>query len=426
MASNDTSSNGYWQPAEPPLKRILFVDDEVEVLDSLRDALRRYRHQWNVRFASSGEAALAELAAEPADVVVSDIQMPGMNGAALLAGIQQLHPATIRIVLSGYANHEFIARAAPAAHRILGKPCNVELLSLVLERSCTLHALSEVTEKYRLTVATTTLPSRPELYSEITDVIADLRSTPEDIAAVIERDVAMTAKVLQLANSAFFSDGRSVASVLDAVLNLGPETIKSLTVSAETFGSLVPASIHGFSLERFQEHAILVARIARGILPDGEAQQDAVTAALLHDIGKLVAITDDRERWDRLTVEARHRGLPRYAVEKDIEEVTHAATGAYLLALWGLPLGVVEAVAGHHDLTLLPRDSLDATAAVHIADALAHEVRPELGDGAPPVSLDCAALERLGVSGQLDRWRELATRAARATGEQPVAAAIAA
>jgi HD-like signal output (HDOD) protein len=110
-------------------------------------------------------------------------------------------------------------------------------------------------------------------------------------------------------------------------------------------------------------------------------------------------------------------------VEKDVEEVTHAATGAYLLALWGLPLGVVEAVAGHHDLALLPGSCLDATAAVHIADALAHEVRPELGDGAPAASLDCSSLERLGVSDELSRWRALAADCATsAADELPVAA----
>ena len=91
--------------------------------------------------------------------------------------------------------------------------------------------------------------------------------------------------------------------------------------------------------------------------------------------------------------------------------MTHAATGAYLLALWGLPLAVVEAVAGHHDLGILPGESLDATVAVHVADVLAHEARPELGDGTPPPSVDLAYLERLGVTDQLHGWRELAAAA---------------
>jgi putative nucleotidyltransferase with HDIG domain len=410
---NDPSPPGYWQPAEPPRKRILFADDEPQVLDSLRDALRRYRHQWDVRFASGGEEALAALESEPADIIVSDIQMPRMNGATLLHRVQDRYPATIRIVLSGYADCEIVARAAPAAHRILAKPCDLDALRLLLERSCALHDLSEVAEMYRLTVAATTLPSRPALYGELTEVVADARSSTEDIAAVIERDVAMSAKILQLANSAFFGGGRSVAEVRDAVVHLGADTIKSLTVSAEAFGKLAPAGIDSHTIDGFQAHALLVARIAGAVAADGDTKRDAITAALLHDIGKLVAISDDRDRWARITQEGRHRRMPRHQVEKELEEVTHAATGAYLLALWGLPLGVVEAVAGHHDPRLLPGESFDVTAAVHIADALAHELRPDLGDGTPPPLLDFAYVERLGVTAaQLERWRELAAEAA--------------
>jgi putative nucleotidyltransferase with HDIG domain len=415
-------TDSLWEPAERPLKRILFVDDELDLLDSLGDALRRYRNVWQLRFATGGDAALAALEAEPADVVVCDIQMPVMNGAALLSKIQELYPSTIRIVLSGYADCEIVAHAATAAHRILAKPCDLDALCLNLERSCTLHELSEVAELYRLTAATTTLPSRPGLYTEITHLIADPLSTADEIAAVIEQDMAMTAKVLQLANSAFFGNGRSVTGVREAVAYLGVDTIKSLTLSAETFGKLAPEGIEGFSIEAFQQHAILVARIAGGILEPGEAQQDAITAGLLHDIGKLVAISDDRRRWCEISEEARALRYPRHNVEKDREGVTHAATGAYLLALWGLPLGVVEAVAGHHDPALLPGVTLDAIAAVHIADALAHEVKPELGDGTPAPVIDPAYLDRLDVAAELPRWRGLARDAAETLAE-PAAAA---
>ncbi len=124
-------------------KRVLFVDDQVEVLDGLRDALRRYRRAWRMRFVTGGAAALAALEAEPVDVIVSDIQMPGMDGAELLALVQERYPATIRIVLSD-ANTASSTRAATIAHRILAKPCNVDdLVGLVVERSCASHELSD-------------------------------------------------------------------------------------------------------------------------------------------------------------------------------------------------------------------------------------------------------------------------------------------
>ncbi len=368
-----------------------------------------------MRFAAGGMAALAELEAEAVDVIVSDMRMPGMDGAELLALVQERYPSTIRIVLSGYAKTESIARAATVAHRILAKPCNVEDLRLVVERSCALHELTEHAEQLRVTAAATTLPSCPGLYMEITRILAEPASGPNEIAAVIERDTAMTAKLLQLANSAFFAINRSVSRVRDAVVFLGSDTIKALTLSAEAFGKLAPRGMQGFSIEEFQHDATLSARIAAAILPAGAAQQDAITAALLHDIGQLVSIADDRQRWQRLVEEAQRRELALHLVEQELQGITHAATGAFLLSLWGLPDGVVEAVAHHHDPGAVPGGTLDAVAAVHIADALAHEARPSPGGRTPPPPLlDLAFLDRIGASPRLGQWRELAAESERA------------
>jgi HD-like signal output (HDOD) protein len=395
-----------------PRKRVVFVDDDQDVLDGLRDALDIYRRVWRMRFAISGHTALAELEEEPADVIVSDLQMPGMDGAVLLARVQALYPATIRVVLSGYANPKVIARVATVAHRILAKPCDVDELGLVIERSCALHELTGQAEEYRRSAAATTLPSAPGLYMEITRVLADPSAGPDAVAAVIERDPAMTAKVLQLANSAFFGVGRQVSRARDAVVYLGSDTIKALTLSAEAVGKLAPRGLPGFSIEDFQAHASLVARIAAGIVPKGAVQQDAITAGLLHDIGQLVWIADDPSGWRQLSEQAERSAQPLHEIEQEVQGITHAATGAYLLSLWGLPDGVVEAVAHHHDPLDVPGTALDAVAAVHIAEALAHEVQPGLGAGPPPPRLDVGYLERLGVGSRLAQWRALARAAA--------------
>jgi HD-like signal output (HDOD) protein len=392
-------------------KRVMFVDDERDVLDGLCDAMYCYDRGWRMRFAVSGEAALAELESEPADVIVTDLQMPGMDGTALLARVQERYPATIRIVLSGYADTGMVARAAMVAHRLLAKPCKADELGLVVERSCALHELTKQAELYRVTAAAGTLPSCPGLYMEITRLIADPATGPDEIAQAIELDTAMTAKVLQLANSAFFGIGRRVNRVRDAVVYLGVDAIKTLILSVEAVGKLAPTGVAGFSIEQFQLHATLVASIAAGILPKGAAQQDAITAALLHDIGVLISIADDRERWRRINEEAQRRQLPLQDVEQETQGITHAATGAYLLSLWGLPDGVVEAVAHHHDPGVVLGAGLDAVAAVHIADALAHEVQPFDGGPAPPM-LDETFVDRLAVGTRLDEWRALAASAA--------------
>jgi putative nucleotidyltransferase with HDIG domain len=239
------------------------------------------------------------------------------------------------------------------------------------------------------------------------------------VSAVLERDVAMSAKVLQLANSALFGLTSTVTSVRDAVMYLGVDTIRSLALSAEAFGKVAPRGSAEFSLDEFQAHAMLVARITASILPAGRTQQEAVTAALLHDIGKLVLVSDDDRRWAQLNDRARERNVPLHVVEEQTDGVTHADIGAHLLSLWGLPDGIVEAVAHHHDPAGVDGLAFDGIAAVHIANGLANELHPAAEDRAPAAGLDLELLDRLGLRPRLDLWRQRARELADAADASP-------
>jgi DNA-binding NarL/FixJ family response regulator len=111
---------------------VLFVDDEPQVLEGLRDLLRPQRLRWELRFASTSQAALQEMERHPADVVVSDLHMPGLTGSTLLALIEAWHPASKRIVLSGHVRTEGDIRA----HAVLAKPCDAGDLVRAIEQAC--------------------------------------------------------------------------------------------------------------------------------------------------------------------------------------------------------------------------------------------------------------------------------------------------
>jgi HD-like signal output (HDOD) protein len=298
--------------------------------------------------------------------------------------------------------------ATIVSHRLLSKPCNLEDLSVLIKRSCALHERTGEVEAFRRTMATTALPSRPGVYMELNRVLSDSDWQPHQVSAVLEHDVAMSAKVLQLANSALFGLTSTVTSVRDAVMYLGVDTIRSLALTAEAFGKVAPRGSAEFSLDEFQAHAMLVARITASILPAGRAQQEAVTAALLHDIGKLVLISDGDRRWSELNDEARERNVPVHVVETERDGVTHAHIGAHLLSLWGLPDGIVEAVGHHHDPAAVDGLAFDGVAAVHIANGLANELAPA-GDGdAPAAGPQLELLDRLGLRPRLELWRQRA------------------
>ena len=390
-------------------KRILFVDDTPDTFGDLKDALGPSGAAWQVEYAADGDAALAALEREPADVVIAEDQMASTDCVTLLTRIRDQHPTTIRMIVSATTKPGL---ATIVSHRLLSKPCNVDELAVLIKRSCALHERTGEVEAFRKTMATTALPSRPGVYMELNQVLSDPDWQPHQVSAVLERDVAMSAKVLQLANSALFGLTSTVTSVRDAVMYLGVDTIRSLSLTAEAFGKVSPRGSADFSLDSFQSHAMLVARITASILPAGRAQQEAVTAALLHDIGKLVLISDGSRRGAQLTEQARRRQVPMHVVEQETDGVTHAHVGAHLLSLWGLPDGIVEAVAHHHDPGSVDGLAFDGVAAVHIANGLANEIAP-VAEGEPPrAGLDVELLDRLGLRPRLELWRSRARQLA--------------
>jgi putative nucleotidyltransferase with HDIG domain len=403
-ATRDLEASLAASPEAAP-KRILFVDDSPDTFVDLQEALALTGAAWHVEHAPGGDAALAALERAPVDVLVAEDQMAAMDGVTLLTRVRDQHPTTIRMILSATTKPGL---ATIVSHRFLSKPCNVDELAVLIKRSCALHERTGEVEAFRKTMATTALPSRPGVYMELNRVLSDPDWQPHQVSAVLERDVAMSAKVLQLANSALFGLTSTVASVRDAVMYLGVDTIRSLSLTAEAFGKVTPRGASDFSLDQFQAHAMLVARIAASILPAGRAQQEAITAALLHDIGKLVLVCDGDRRWAHLNERARERQVPLHVVEQETDGVTHAAVGAHLLSLWGLPDPIVEAVAHHHDPTSVDGLAFDCVAAVHVANGLANEIVPVPEGVASPAGLDVELIDRLGVRPRLDVWRSRA------------------
>jgi CheY-like chemotaxis protein len=123
--------------AETPrsMRHILFVDDDPNVLDGLRDALRPRRHEWRMTFVTSGEAAVSLLEHTPVDIIFCDLRMPGMDGATLLTKVAQMQPGAVRIVLSGQADSATIGQVTAVAHQVLVKPSPIEEVMLVIERA---------------------------------------------------------------------------------------------------------------------------------------------------------------------------------------------------------------------------------------------------------------------------------------------------
>jgi HD-like signal output (HDOD) protein len=329
------------------MTRVLFVDDEQEVLEGLRDLLRRQRRDWTMTFALGGQAALAELEASQYDIVVSDVRMPGLDGPSLLEHVQELYPGMARIVLSGQTDEAAAVRTASVAHRSLAKPCPHRELVAAIESACAVRELLLDTA-VRDAVGAARLPSAPTVYRALQRALASPDPSLAEVAAVIEDDVALCAKVLQLVNSSFFGLGRRITRVHEAAVYLGLGTLKALVLSVEVFGAFDTApAVAGFDVAKLDAHSRLVARAAADLARPGSAG-DGLTAGLLHDVGVLVLAAHRPDRLEPLLFESARRGASLHEVEAERYGVTHAEIGAYLLALWNLPDELVTAVSAHH------------------------------------------------------------------------------
>ena len=394
------------------MKRILFVDDESKILDGIRRMLHAERKRWDMQFAVGGEEALRACEAGGFDVVISDMRMPGMDGATLLGHIRDRYPSTARIVLSGYAESALATRAVPVAHRFLTKPCNAAELQATIERVCTLQEILGAPELQKVVGAVSELPSLSSTYASLTQAVRDPNTSISQVARVIEKDVAMSAKVLQLVNSAFFGLAQNVTSLQSAVSHLGMETIKNLALATETFRVFVPNSIPQSVCETMQRHAHRTAAIAGTLPVDSKTRDVTVVAALLHDIGRLILASKMPDVFCAMLANAREHNCEPYEAEKEMLGVSHAEIGAYLLGLWGIPNLAVEAIAHHHCPTRIPHSVFDSSIAVYLADLLANEldVHPQDSDGAKLPEFDRACLETLGLLPRYAEFRQLASK----------------
>ncbi len=231
----------------------------------------------------------------------------------------------------------------------------------------------------------------------------------ERVSEIISRDVGMTAKILQLVNSAFFGLPEPAATPLDAACFLGLTTIRALVLSIHVFSQFDAAAIRNFSVDQFTAHSWRTAQAAKKIaqlqhcsepMPD-----QCFLAGLLHDVGQLILAAEMPRRYTVVLRAARETARPLWRVEQAEFGATHAEVGAYLLGLWGLPNPVVEAVALHHRPSQCVDRGFSPAFAVHVADALVHQSQPK-ADAEVLYEIDLPSLAALGLGDRLDVWKE--------------------
>lgn len=380
--------------------RVLFVDDELRILEGIERMLFHLADEWDITCVESGAAALKELEEDPYDVIVTDMRMPEMDGATLLTEVHKRFPEVVRIVLTGQADMETTLRTVSIAHQFLSKPLMPDVLVAVIERTFGLQALLSNEAVREVVGQIRHIPSVPRLYMQLSRALEEPNTSVNDVADIVSQDPAMCAKLLQLVNSAFFGQALVITGVAQAVTRLGFQIVRDLVLMVEVFRTPKTAQrIEGFSVEAQQQHALRSALLARKLLPDQKESDAAFTAAMLHDIGKLIMATELPDKLAAALALSHSEAMPLPQAEKQIIGASHAEIGAYLLGLWALPHAIVEAVANHHEPRRVPHQKgFGVLGAVYVANCLSNGIE-----------MDADYLVERGVEDRLDAWREMAT-----------------
>lgn len=375
------------------MKRILFVDDEQSILDGLRGRLYHKRKEWNMEFSLGGEAGVAAFEREPFDMVVSDLRMPGMDGARLLEIVSQRWPQAARIVLSGYSEHEQTVRVVRYAHQYLAKPCEAKQLENVIERCLKLQELLHDDRLRALVGRIGKLPTVPATYNKLCELMTRPDVSAEEVAQVIGKDMAIAARLLQMVNSAFFRLARRITKIEQAVTYLGFAAIRNLVMSMEVFSQFQRnPKLADFDPEKLQAHAQVVSAAVRALTVKTPLADDALLAGMLHDIGYLIFVQECPDEFLKAVEESRQTGQPLHEVERLRLGASHAQIGAYLLGIWGLPYPIIEAVAHQNRPEAVTQTDFDVLAALAVAKSLTLEYESStvraLDAPRPPVGED--------------------------------------
>ena len=404
---------GRGRPAQETIVRnktqILLVDDEPAIL-AILDRVIHMSLDCETATASNGLEALEAMKDRQFDVVVSDIKMPSMDGVELLKVVRELYPQTVRLAFTGKPGTDIGLRAADSAHQFFTKPLDVQVISEKIDKILRLRKALPEEALEQIVSQVGNLPSMPDVYVQMEEELRQDEVSLDRVTDILARDLAMSAKVLQLVNSAFFGLREEITEISQAVTMLGVDIVKSLALASHVFLEWKDLSGSEFSPNALYDHCLEVAALSQKIAQeqgcDEAAARETYAAGLFHDIGKLIMAANIPESMAEVQRLAAEQEAPRVEVEKRLLGATHAEIGAYLLVLWGLPDNVVNAAAYHHDPGRFETEQgLGTVMAVHVANALVHESYGAADKSGTRV--DEEYLEKLGLADRLAAWREL-------------------
>lgn len=386
--------------------RLFFLDDDPPRLDAWREELADWGDRWELRFFDQREELHAAIAAGPPSIVVTREALVEAPGRLLLDEIGKHHPDVRLILLAPRDQREALRATVDENITLLPAPCPAETLTTELNRLLSIeHWLGN--ERLSAVIARAgSMPSLPNVYTKVMNLLESGVAALDQVAKLVAQDVAMSAKLLQVANSSYFGIGEQVSDIKHAVTMLGTELVKHIVLAIQVFRRYGKTADERALVDQIWRHSMSVAQAARKIAlyqtADEDLGEEAYTAGLFHDMGKLILLNARPDDFQRARELARTENRLAWEAEDSVLGCNHAEVGAYLLGVWQMPLPIIEAVAFHHQPERSVCQGFSTLAAVHAANALVW-ARSGLPDH-PEAQAHESFLASIGCLEHLEEW----------------------
>lgn len=392
------------------MKRTIYiVDDQDQVLETAVLIVRGVLPEAEVTGFMNPQDALAAVKANPPDLILSDHMMPQMHGAELLDAVRIASPSTVRIIMSGYVAIDRLT-VITSAHQYVAKPFDAGELKELLERTFAAQDRLGQTGLRDVVTSLRTLPSLPQVRHTLLLELQDEYGATANIGNLIAQDAGLTAKVLQFANSPLFGREYLVTNPADAVSCLGTAIVAAIVMAQTLFKHYTDNSHPEVNLRQIWNHCWETAAftqffcrekgLVRGTCEEG------FLAGLLHETGRLVLVDNFPDKYQAACDAARAAKSPLVPRLRDVFGTTPAAVGAYLLDLWGMPSGVVRAIAFLEKPEDEHAKSFSLATGLYIADHIASRRFPP--DPFPPMDWNRLYVRSMGGPEELAAWERKA------------------
>ncbi len=405
--TTDSRSSALMLASKPAVeKRLLFVRVPATQFQTLAAGVTRLQPEWSCHAVETDQQAAAFQAQESVFAVISGTGSLASSTSIPTTAAPSVAPIQM-VLCAGQDLAEATQWTANGIHPVAG---TIDAAGLVnhLKRIAQVQQWMAAAGMKKLLAQCIKLPVMPKLYAEVTAELDSPNGSIDLVAHHVAQDPVMTAKVLQVINSACFALGRQIHDPCEAVMFLGLGRARSLLLMAGTFSQFENLDCPGFSAERVWNHSLQVGTLAQIIAleatGDTRLGEAAFTSGLMHDMGKLILAANVPAMCAVVAQLREHKQLAPREAELQVLGTTHAELAACLLGTWALPQPILEAVAWHHQPSLSKDTTFTPLTAVHAANVLSYEMNR--GSTAVPEKFDLGYLQQIGLADQRNVWRE--------------------